>query len=232
MLVVVPIDPSRDRTPLPGLKDVLSPADRRRLYEAAAGDVARSVADSGGDLLVNYREREDGNGGSEEAARDVLAGVGLAEARFERQVGSTRSARMGNTVTHLLREEGEASVGVLEPTAALLGRTEIDGAAMKIRRNGAVLGPAPDGAVYLAAFGEPIDFTDAYAPPALATIARKAAETESGIGFAPMLPTIETEAGLRSTVAGIEARRAAGRPVPEATAAAIDDLGLATDNAF
>ncbi|WP_114577385.1 hypothetical protein [Saliphagus sp. LR7] len=232
MLVVVPIDPSRDRTPLPGLEGLLPPADRRRLYEAATTDVVGAVADSGGDLLVNYREPKDGDDGSEEAARNALADADLAEARFERQVGSTRSARTGNTVTHLLREEGETSVGVLEPTAALVSRTEVDGVAMKIRRNGAVLGPAPDGAVYLAAFGEPIDFADAYTDPELSTIARKAADAGLEIGFAPMVPTIETEAGLRSTVAGLKARRAAGRPVPEATAAAVDDLGLATDNAF
>lgn len=230
MIVVVPIDPSRDRTPLPGLEGVLEPAERRQLYEAAAEDVARAVTESGGELLVNYREDDDDGG--EAAARDVLADVSLDEARVERQVGSTRSARMGNTVTHLLREEEAASVGILEPTAALVARTEIDGAAMKIRGNDVVLGPAPGGAVYLAAFAEPINFTDAYTPPILATIARKAADADLGIGFAPMLPTVETETGLRSTLAGIEARRAAGRPVPEATAAVLEGLAFATDNAI
>lgn len=230
MLVVVPIDPARDRTPLPGLGDLLAPDDRRRVYEAAAADVARAVAGSGGDLLVNYRVEDDG--GSEEAARKMLAEANLAETRFERQVGSTRSARMGNTVTHLLREEGETSVGVLEPTAPLVARTEVDGAAMKIRRNDVVLGPGSNGAVYLAAFGEPIDFADAYAPSELSTLARRAADDDLGIGFAPMLPTVGTEAGLRSTVAGIEARRAAGQPVPAATAGVVEDLNLGTDNAF
>lgn len=232
MIVVVPIDPTRDRTPLPGLEGLLSPAERHRLYEAAAGDVARAVTESGGDLLVNYCEPDENDGESEEAARELLAGIEPDEARFERQVGSTRSARMGNTVTHLLREEEATSVGILEPTTPLVARTEIDGAAMKIRGNDVVLGPGPNGSVYFAAFAEPIDFDDAYAPSALSTMARKGAEEDLGIGFAPMLPTVETEAGLRSTAAGIEARRAAERPVPGTTAAVLEDLDLATDNAF
>ena len=235
MIVVVPVDPPRDRLVLSSLVEEtsLSTADATQLYEAATMDVLYAVASSGGDLLVNYRDEETLPDGIDveapeaevrELAHDTLGED--AELRFERQVGSTRAARVGNTVTHLLTREDAASVGVLEPTAPLVARTEIDGSAMSIRRNDVVLGPAGDGSVYLAAFAEPVDFTEAYETPALATLARRGEAAELDVGFAPTIPTIETELGLCATIAGIEARRTAGRPIPEATAAAVDHLGL------
>ncbi len=238
MIVVVPVDPPRDGLVLASLVEEtsLSSDDAARLYEAATADVLRAVASSGGDLLVNYRDEEtlpDGVGGDPEAEVRALAADALGgtdEVRFERQVGSTRAARVGNTVTHLLENEDATSVGVLEPTAALVARTEIDGAAMSIRRNDVVLGPAPGGRTYLAAFAEPIDFEDAYATPELSTLARRGADAGLDVGFAPMLPTVATETDLCSTIAGLEARSAAGRPLPEATATVIDDLGLVVED--
>ncbi|AGB32396.1 hypothetical protein Natpe_2587 [Natrinema pellirubrum DSM 15624] len=235
MIVVVPVDPPRDGLVLSALADQspLTDSEATALYEAAVADVCRAVASSGGDLLVNYRDAETlpethADGDPEAEVRTlVIEALGEdAEARFERQVGSSRSARVGNTVTHLLEQEGAQSVGVLEPTAPLVNRTEIDGAAMSLRRDDVVLGPSTGGSVYFAGFSEPIDFTDADATPALSTLARRGADAGLGVGFAPMLPTIRTPAGLRETIAGLEARRAAGRSGAEATAALVGELGL------
>lgn len=234
-----------DRTPL-------AAADAARLYEAAVADVLRAVAESGGDALVNYRDEGTlpeafADGDHEAAVRELAAAAlgdeALDEVRFERQVGSTRAARIGNTVTHLLEREGATTVGVLEPTAPLVGRTEVDGAAMSLRRNDVQLGPSQGGRTYFAGFAEPIDFEGAYAAPELATLARRGADAGLSVGFAPRVPTVSDPCGLRSTVAGIAARRTADKRYPEVTAAAIDDLGLSigedgtlerseTDNTF
>ncbi len=235
MIVVVPVDPPREGLVLPALADQspLTESEAAALYEAAVADVCRAVAQSGGDLLVNYRDAETlpeahADGDPEAAVRTlVLDALGEdAAVRFERQVGSSRSARVGNTVTHLLEREEARSVGVLEPTAPLVARTEIDGAAMSLRRDDVVLGPSTGGSVYLAGFSEPIDFADAYAAPELSSLARRGADAGLGVGFAPMLPSIRTPAGLRETIAGLEARRAADRPGAEATAAFVGELGL------
>ncbi|WP_455448468.1 hypothetical protein [Natrinema thermotolerans] len=235
MIVVVPVDPPRDGLVLSALADQspLTDSEATSLYEAAVADVCRAVASSGGDLLVNYRDagtlpetHADGDPEAEVRAPVVEALGEDAAVRFERQVGSSRSARVGNTVTHLLEQEEAQSVGVLEPTAPLVNRTEIDGAAMSLRRDDVVLGPSTGGSVYFAGFSEPIDFTDAHTPPELSTLARRGADAGLGVGFAPMLPTIRTPAGLRETIAGLEARRAAGRPSAEATAALVGELGL------
>ncbi|QCS43010.1 hypothetical protein [Natrinema versiforme] len=235
MIVVVPVDPPRDGLVLSSLVDQtpLTDAEARSLYEAAVADVLWAVAGSGGDLLLNYRDAEtlpeahaDGDAEAEVRALALDALGGDAEVRFERQVGSSRSARVGNTVTHLLEQEGAQSVGVLEPTVPLVNRTEIDGAAMSLRRHEVVLGPSDEGSVYFAGFSDPIDFADAYATPALSTLSRRASEGGLGVGFAPTLPTVATPAGLRATVAGLEARQAAKRPGAEATAALVDELGL------
>ncbi|WP_255167291.1 hypothetical protein [Natrononativus amylolyticus] len=251
MIVVVPVDPPRPGLVLPSLVEQtpLEPDAATTLYEAAVADVLRAVDASGGDLLVNYRDEEtlpaSAGGGEPEADVRALAASALEDledVRFERQVGSTRAARVGNTVSHLLNREGATTVGVLEPTAPLVWRTEIDGAAMTLRRRDVVLGPAPGGRTYFAGFGEPIDFDDAFAAPALATLAGRAEAAGLELGFAPMLPRLDTVDGLASVVAGLEARRVAGRPGGEATAAAVGDLGLSvgegpsiereTDNAF
>ncbi|WP_408959072.1 hypothetical protein [Natrinema sp. 74] len=235
MIVVVPVDPPREGLVLSSLVETtpLSDAEAVSLYEAAVADVLRAVAGSGGDLLVNYRDAEtlpeaDADGDPEAEVRALaLEALGEdADVRFERQVGSSRSARIGNTVTHLLEREGAQSVGVLEPTVPLVNRTEIDGAAMSLRRHDVVLGPSSEGRTYFAGFAEPIDFTDAYATPELSTLARCGADADLGVGFSPMLPTVATPAGLRATLAALEARRAAGRPGAAATAALVDELGL------
>ncbi|MFB6218960.1 MAG: DUF2064 domain-containing protein, partial [Halobacteriaceae archaeon] len=169
--------------------------------------------------------------GDPDLAREVVAGAGLdpEAVRLEVQAGSTLAARAGNAVTHLLREEGADTAAVLDPTAPLLDRTVVDSAAMKLRSDGAVLGPDAAGGVYFAGFADTIDFADAYAPPALRTLARRAAGAGLGVGFLRQLTAVRTGDDLRAAVAGIEARRVAGRPVPAETAARLDDLGVGVE---
>jgi len=235
MIVVVPVTPPREGLVLSSLveQSPLSAAEAVSLYETTVADVLWAVASSGGDLLVNYRDADtlpDGHADGDPEAEVralVLDALGEdAEVRFERQVGSSRAARVGNTVTHLLEREGADSVGVLEPTAPLVARTEIDGAAMSLRRHDVVLGPAERGGTYFTGFSESIDFTDAYATPELSTLAQQAADDGRGVGFAPMLPTVATPTGLQATVARLAAQQAADRPGAEATAALVDDLGI------
>lgn len=236
MIVVVPVEPPRDGLVLSTLAETtpLSTAEATRLYEAATMDVLHAVDRSGGDLLVNYRDGEtlperydDGEPEAEirALAADVLEDTD--EVRFERQVGSTRSARIGNTVSHLLEREDAGGVGVVEPTAALLARTDVDGAAMSLRRNDVVLGPSTGGEPSLACFAEPIDFEDAYAGPALETLAGRSADAGHTVGFTSRIPTLATAAGLRATLAELEARRVTDTSHPVATATAVDDLELA-----
>ncbi|WP_306057784.1 hypothetical protein [Natronococcus wangiae] len=235
MIVVVPVDPPREGLVLPSLVERTSLTEREAvaLYEAAAVDVLRTVAASGGDLLVNHRDAETlpdsaADGDPEGEVRDLAAAAleDLEDVRFERQVGSTRAARVGNTVTHLLEREDAGNVGVLEPTAPLVERTEIDGAAMSLRRHDVVLGPSSAGRTYFAGFAEPIDFTDAYAVPELAALAERSDEDGLDVGFAPMLPSVATESGLCATIAGIRARAVGNRPGAPATAAVVDELGI------
>ncbi|ELY87820.1 hypothetical protein C483_18023 [Natrialba hulunbeirensis JCM 10989] len=246
MIVVVPVDPPRPGLVLSSLVEStpLTDTDAVALYEAAVTDTLRAAEQSGGEVLLNYRDEDtlpaefvDDNTDAEAAVRtlaaDALESVAAdsadddnAPVRFERQVGSTHSARIGNTVTHLLEREGADAVGVLEPTVPLVARTEIDGAAMSLRRHDTVIGPSSNGRAYFAGFSEPIDFTDAYETPAVSTLATQAAAADHRIGFAPMLPTIGIEAGLCATLAMLEAREQAGRLNAEATAAVVSELGL------
>jgi glycosyltransferase A (GT-A) superfamily protein (DUF2064 family) len=222
--------PPRAGAVLPRLSETspLSPAEASDLSAAMLRDVAAAVDASAADLLVNYPADDDAATDDPEAAlREVLADVGAAEdARFEPQVGSSFAARAGNAVTHLLEQEGEASAAVLTPDVPLLTRSALDEAAMRLRRDEVVLGPATEGRVYVAGFREPIDFADAYAPPALATLTGRGVEAGHDVGFLPFGVRVETGADLRSLLAVVSARRAAGRQVPAHTTAALDDFGL------
>src|SRR6056297_551474 len=114
MIVVVPVDPPwrecvQRSLDLPA---ELSDDDATALYEAAVTDVVRTVQASAGQLLVNHRDREtlpsvDRTDDPADTAHTVVTDAlsDPNEVRFERQIGSTVSARIGNTVTPLLDRE-------------------------------------------------------------------------------------------------------------------------------
>ena len=237
--IVVPADPPRPGLVLAGLAadTPVSETEAARLYEACLRDALAAADAAGGDLIVTYpsadRVGSDEDGTGPEAAVRAAAAPALADpsaVRFEVQVGSTPSARLGNVVTHLLREAGAASVGYLRPTAYHTPRTVVDGAAMKSRSSGVVLGPAPDGRIHYAAFADAsLDFADALAAPALDGLAARAADADVATEFVESRPVLDRAADLSTLLATVSARRRAGRAVPEHTAAVVDDLGLALD---
>jgi len=230
--VCVLCDPPREGVALPRLAEEtpLSAAEAAGLYGAMLKDVCSAVAASGGDLLVNYRPDdalpESPVDSLTQIRSTVASAVDAEEARFEVQVGETFAGRAGNTVTHLLEREDATTVAVVEPTAAFLVRSVVDEAAMKLRRSEVVLGPSTRGRVYYAAFGSTVDFQNAYAPPAQVTLTERALAADHDVDFLPTLPVVETGDDLLTAVATIEARRAAGRPVPSYTAEFLDGLGL------
>lgn len=230
--VAVLADPPIDGFVLPEIatSTPLSESDATRLYTAMLTDVCRGVQDSGPELLVNYRDagQVPGDVDPETALRDVLDDSleRPGDARYEVQVGETFAGRAGNTVAHLLEEEGETSVAVVEPTTPFLQRPEIGSAAMKMRSSDVVLGPTSGGRVYYAGFGEPIDFDGAYEPPAIETLTQHAGDAGLDVDFLPMQQVVETPADLAAAVARIRSLLRAGRNVPVETATVVTDLGL------
>ena len=241
-VIAVFADPPRPGLVLPELAESspLTEAEAADLYAAALKDTFTAVERSGGDLLVNYRPDDllpddfavdEGAEDAQSAEAEVraLAADALAdpeEARFEVQVGSTVSARAGNTVSHLLDEEGVQSAAVVPGTAPLLTRKEIDSAAMKLRRNEVVLGPSDRGGVYFAGFTDTLDFENAYAAPAVETLTRRARDAGHEVGFLPQLNRVETGGDLASLVPLLNARVAAERVVPEHTTVLLREWGL------
>jgi hypothetical protein len=212
----------------------LSEAEAAEWYTAVLKDILVAIDRSGGDLLVNYRpddllpDDHVTDTASEAAVRAVAASAldDLDDVRFEPQVGSTVAARAGNTVTHLLREEGVVSAAVVEPTNPFLTRTLIDNAAMKLRRSEVVLGASTRGRVYYAGFTEPVDFADAFADPALETLTARGRDAEFDVDFLPVQPVVETGEDLLDALPLLNARVDAERPVPVHTATVAADLGL------
>ncbi|MGM0592595.1 MAG: hypothetical protein ACQETI_13405, partial [Halobacteriota archaeon] len=102
MIVVVSVDPPRPGFVLPAVVEgtTLTADEAASLYAAATRDVLAAVAPSGGELLVNYRDEStlpaavaetDPEAEIRSLADDALGPAD--DVRFERQVGSTRSAR-------------------------------------------------------------------------------------------------------------------------------------------
>ncbi len=229
--------PPREGLVLPALSETspLSSAAATELYEATLVDTIRAIDRSGATPLINYPESDQlpaANRTDTEPVADLRAVVAdaladPADVRFEPQVGSTFSARAGNTVTHLLREEDAASVAVTRGTAPLLSRTVIDGAAMKLRTNDVVVGPTAEGRVYYAGFTEPIDFAEAFDGVELQRLADRAADADLSTAFLGSSPVVETGGDLRTLIPQLRARIAAERIVPERTAAFVHEHGLA-----
>jgi 2-phospho-L-lactate guanylyltransferase (CobY/MobA/RfbA family) len=229
--VAVLADPPVPEVVLPKLADRLPPEPRVRLYRAMLTDVCTAIQRGGGDLLVNYRPTDQlsVDVDSEELLRDALADTLPEPARYEVQVGETYAGRVGNTLTHLLDAEDEPTVAVAEPTAPLLAREHIGRVAMKLRSSAVVLAPSPGGGVSVAGFSEPINFTDAYATPAIETLTARARDAGRAVDFLPLIPTVETPADLATLVSIVRARARADRNRPDRTAALIEEFGLAVD---
>ncbi|WP_435129480.1 hypothetical protein [Halobaculum sp. D14] len=235
-VVAVLADPPRPGLVLDGLVDSspLSAEQAASLYGAMLKDTFRAVERSGGDLLVNFRPDdllpdEHVAETASEAALRTLAGDALddiTDARFEPQVGSTESARAGNTATHLLREEDVRSVAVVRGTAPLLTRSLVDSAAMKLRTNETVLGPATRGRVYFAGFTEPVDFEDALGEDELETLTARSADAGNDVEYLPLQVGVADAADLRDLLPVLWSRLDAERAVPEHTATVVHDLGL------
>lgn len=246
-------DPPRPGLVLPELAESspLSEAEAADLYAASLKDTFAAAERSGGELLINYRPDELLPGGHAATPRDeraesdanreheidrsaeaevrALAVDALEDpddARFEVQVGSTLSARAGNTITHLLEREEVQSAAVVPGTAPMLTRKDIDGAAMKLRRNEVVLGPSERGGVYFAGFTDAVDFEDAYATPELETLTVRGVDAGHEVEYLPAKSRVETGVGLLSLVPVLNARIAAGRIVPEHTATLLHEWGL------
>jgi hypothetical protein len=215
----------------------LTEAEAAEWYAAVLKDVLVAVERSGGDLLVNYRpddllpDEHVTETASEAAVRAVAASAldDLSDVRFEPQVGSNVAARAGNTVTHLLREEGVVSAAVVEPTVPFLTRPLVDNAAMKLRRSEVVLGASTRGRVYYAGFTAPVDFTDAFADPALETLTARGRDEGHEVDFLPIQPVVETGEDLLDALPLLNARVDAERVVPVHTATVADELGLRVD---
>lgn len=217
----------------------LSTAEAADLYEALLRDTLLAVDRSGGELLINYPESDQIEGvnvdedtdatlAPEAELRTIAADTlnSLDDVRFEPQVGSTFDARAGNTVTHLLREEGARSVAIVEPTAPFLTRQVIDAAAMKLRTAETVLGPATRGRCHFAGFTEPIDFSGAYTTPAIMTLSEHARDVGNSVDFLETQPVLETGPDLFDVVPQLRARFAAERVVPEHLASFVHETGL------
>lgn len=235
-VVAVLAEPPREGLVLSELAETtpLTEAETAELYEAMFRDTISAIHRSGGELLVNYRPEESipaahqQDIAPEAELRAIVADTidDVGSVRFEPQVGSTYAARVGNTVTHLLREEGAQSVAAVPGTAPLMVRSVIDTAAMRLRTNEVVLGPSLDGRVYYAGFTEPIDFTDGYDAPALETLSQRASDAELDTDFLAMQPVVERGADLETLIPQLRARFTAERIVPTYTASFVYDYGL------
>ena len=212
----------------------LSESDVAAFYEAMLRDTFLAVDRSGGELLVNYLPEDqfqeeyhtdvDPVAELRSIAADTLDDV--SDVRFEPQVGSTVSARAGNTLTHLLETEDVASAAVVFGTAPLMSRLQVDSAAMKLRTNEVVLGPATEGRAYYAGFTEPVDFSEAFEGIDLQRLANRAGDADLDTEFLPMSPRIETGRDLLSFLPMLRARFTAERIVPEYTATFVHEQGL------
>ena len=230
--VAILADPPRENVVLPELSaSLLSSEEATALYRAMLADVTAAVTASGGEPIVNYRDDEQLPESDESSESQLRALVTESldvhdSVRYEVQVGTERFARVGNTITHLLEQEGTRTAAVVEPTAAFLTRSVVDSAAMKLRSSDVVLGPTTDGRVYFAAFGEPIDFTDAFETPAVETLTQRTRNEGLTVDFLPLLPVVERPEDLLTAVPTLRARRNAERLLPQRTATVVEELGL------
>ena len=216
----------------------LSPADGLALYRAMLGDVLEVLEQSTVDVLVNYPTNEALPAGSEvdpeielrEIAAKAMGADRFEAVRFEPQVGSDFSAKAGNAITHLLREEDVQSAAALRPCVPRLVRSIVDEGALKLRRADAVLGPAPRGDVYYAGFSELIDFEGVFEERAVETLARRARAEDLAVDFLRQRTLLHQPADLVGLVSRLQADVLAGHPVPERLWETMQERGIGVED--
>lgn len=214
----------------------LSESDGVELYRAVLTDIFGTLAESTVDVLVNFPAPDDIPEGvtldeQPEATLRALAGTvvdpeRLDDFRFEVQVGSNFSAKAGNAITHLLRDEEYHSAAVLRPCVPRLVRSVVDEAAIKLRRNDVVLGAAGDGELYYAGFTDLIDFTDVFEENAVEEVSGRAGEEGLTVDFARDMDVLHSARDLRTIVTRLRAEVLAGKAVPEHLWTFIEETGL------
>ena len=214
----------------------LSPAEGVDLYKALLKDVYKTLSESTIDILVNYPSAEEIPPDADlpvapetilrKLAGEVVEPDRLADFRFEVQVGSDFSAKAGNAITHLLREEEHHSAAVVRPCVPRLVRSVVDEGALKLRRNDVVLGPSDEGRIYFAGFTEPIDFEGVFEGQALEEVTARAGEEGLQVDFLRHRELLQSADDLRSIVTRLRAAVLAGKPVPEHTWSFIEERGL------
>lgn len=201
----------------------LTPADGLALYEAVVADTMATLERSTVDILLNYPQADAVPGDTDvdpkarlrELAATAMSPDRFEDVRFEPQVGSNFSAKAGNAITHLIRDEGAQSAAVLNPCVPRLARSIIDEGALKLRRADVVLGPAARGEVYFAGFSELIDFTDVFETRPVETITREAAGNDLAVDFLRGREGLFEPADFESVVSRLNANTLAGKPLPE-----------------
>lgn len=238
MIVVVPVDPSTTRENVAARTGSRGPEieDFEASYAASVADVLAEATRSSGEVLVYYRAEAATDDG-ETTVRDRLESEGLAvdRLRFEPQVGSTRGERMLNAVSHLLEREGNDAVGWLEPTAPLIERGILDGAAMALRRHDVIVAPSNGGSVAFVGFSrsvgtEAIDAESLPDDPGTVSIAAVAADAGLSVGFRPFIPRIDHPDGRVSTRAIATAKQLTGHRAPTRTSAVLAEDGDQVDD--
>lgn len=217
---------------LPELADVLDPDGRRRLATAFLRDAVRAGELAAGELVVVVRDGSDvghDEAAAQSAVRSALEPIEPVDpegVRIERAVGSTESARLGNTVTHLLEQEDASSAVVVWPGAPMLGRADLDEAAMKLRQHDVVLSPAGTVGIAVAGFTEPIDFTECLDAEPLLTLTDRALDAGQTVDFIGDQVRVTDPDSLAALRARVRTRMRAERLVPPHTTAALDALGV------
>ena len=219
--------------PVPECVPTLIETDAERncaLYRAMLADVCATIQHGEADLLINYADPETVPDGvdPEASVRDLLAAEleDPNDVRYEAQAGSDEASKIGNAVTHLLDTEGIPTAAFAKPTALFLRREHIGTTAMQLRTSDVVIGPSTAGRIAFAAFGAPVDFTDAFAPPAVETLTERARDAGLDVSFLPTTPLWESPSDRQTALATLRARLRAGALVPDRTAELVADWDL------
>ena len=235
-VVVVP-DPPVEGVACKSLVEgtALTPADGLALNRAMLADTMGTLERSTVDILVNYPTEEELPDGetSIDPKTEVRKIVATAmspdrfeEVRFEPQVGSNFSAKAGNAVTHLVRDEEVQSAAALRPCVPRLVRSIVDEAALKLRRADVVLGPAHRGQVYYAGFSDLIDFTDVFEDRPVEAITRRARAEGLDVDFLRNRELLAEPVDFEGVLSRLTADALADKQVPEQLWETIQERGI------
>lgn len=217
--VAVTIAASTDRSRRSSLPDTPAHQD---LFHALCADAIVAVHESGGDLYLVIPTDDPGARSFATELQETVLPAGESAPLVDVPANDGEPDPLAALRT--LRDQSTAaSVALLDGRTSMIERTQLDSAAMRLRRDAVAIGPTPTGAWYYLGTSLPSDAWPATIASQIDSLAETFEQPDRAVGVLPLLPRIRSEESVEGMRAVLSARQSSNATVAPYTSAWLEN---------